>query len=107
MRPERRRLIGLEPHENFAVSLCASVAGGPVRQNRGVRVERNRENVFTVTATGQELSALVAGARLALDAMRASPDAPVTAIELLARVLDDFDRAREQLAEPPRKGDRP
>jgi len=78
----------------------------PVRQNRGVRVERNRENVFTVTATGQELSALVAGARLALDAMRASADAPATAIELLGRVLDDFDRSRARLAERPPNGDR-
>jgi hypothetical protein len=72
----------------------------------GVRVERNRENVFTVTATGQELSALVAGARLALDAMRASADAPASAIELLGRVLEDFDRSRERLAEPPPNGDR-
>ncbi len=90
----------------LAVSLCASSPAGTVRQNRGVRVERNRENVFTVTATGQELSALVAGARLALDAMRASPDAPATAIELLGRVLDDFDRSREWLSEPPPNGDR-
>jgi hypothetical protein len=70
-----------------------------------VRVERNRENIFTVTATGQELSALVAGARLALDAMRASADAPASAIELLGRVLDDFDQSRQRLAEPP-NGDR-
>jgi hypothetical protein len=89
----------------LAVSPGAFVAGRRVRQNRGVRVERNRENVFTVTATGQELSALLAGARLALDAMRASPEAPATAIELLGRVLDDFDRARERLSEPP-NGDR-
>jgi ABC-type transporter Mla subunit MlaD len=72
-----------------------------------MKVERTRENVFSVTATGPELSALVAGARLALDAMRASPDAPPAAIELLARVLDDFDRARERLAELPPDGDRP
>jgi hypothetical protein len=71
-----------------------------VRDNRGVKVERARENVFMVTATGSELSALMAGARLALDAMRASPDAPPTAIALLARVLHDFDRARERLSEP-------
>jgi hypothetical protein len=71
-----------------------------------VRVERTRENVFVVTATGQELSALVAGARLALDAMRASPDAPATAIELLGQVLDDFDRARERVSEPPTGGRR-
>jgi hypothetical protein len=69
-------------------------------------MERTRENVFTVTATGEELSALVAGARLALDAMRASPDAPATVIELLARTLDDFDRARERLSEPPDGGRR-
>jgi hypothetical protein len=75
-------------------------AATEVRDNRGVKVERARENVFTVTATGPELSALMAGARLALDAMRASPDAPPTAIELLARVLDDFDRARDRLSEP-------
>jgi hypothetical protein len=78
-----------------------------VRDNPGVKVERTRENVFTVTATGSELSALVAGARLALDAMRASPDAPATAIELLAGVLDDFDRARERLSELRSEGDRP
>ena len=71
-----------------------------------MRVERRRENVFTVTATGPELSALVAGARLALDVMRASPDAPASAVEL-GRVLDDFDRARERLSEPPSTGDRP
>ena len=69
-------------------------------------MERARENLFTVTATGQELSALIAGARLALDAMRASPDAPATAIELLGRVLDDFDRARERLSGPPPNGGR-
>jgi hypothetical protein len=71
-----------------------------------MRVERTRENVFTLSATGQELSALIAGARLALDAMRASPEAPASAIELLEQVLDDFDRARERLSEPPPGGDR-
>jgi hypothetical protein len=101
VRLTRRRAIGVE--QRLAVSLRASSTGA-VRQNRGVRVERHRENVFTVTATGQELSALVAGARLALDAMRASRDAPATAIELLGRVLDDFDRSRERLSEPPPNG---
>ncbi len=71
-----------------------------------MRVEQTRENVFTVTATGQELSVLVASARLALDAMRASGDAPPSAIELLARVLEDFDRARDRRSEPT-DGDRP
>jgi hypothetical protein len=97
---------GVEPPEGSPSSRQAR-RRRPVGCGRiaGVRVERNRENVFTVTATGQELSALIAGARLALDAMRASADAPASAIELLGRVLDDFDRSRERLAEPP-NGDR-
>ena len=60
-----------------------------------MRVERARGNVFTVTATSQELSALVAGARMALEAMRAAPEPPpAEAVEILPRVLGDFDRAR-------------
>jgi hypothetical protein len=74
-----------------------------------VRVVHARENVFEVTATGQELSALVAGARLALDVMRAAPDPPADAIKMLDRVLADFDqaRARSRLPEPPPDGGRP
>jgi hypothetical protein len=63
-----------------------------------MRMERERDNVFTITATSQELSALVAGARMSLDVMRTAPDPPADAIELLERVLEDFDRARERLA---------
>lgn len=60
-----------------------------------MHVRRVRENVFTVTATSQELSALVAGARMALELMRAAPDPPpAAAVEQLERVLADFDRAR-------------
>jgi hypothetical protein len=63
-----------------------------------MRVERARENVFTVTATSQELSALVAAARMAADAMRAAPQPPPReALETLERVLRDFDLARERL----------
>ena len=70
-----------------------------------MRMERARENVFTLTATSQELSALVAGARMALEAMRAAAEPPPRdAVELLARVLDDFDRARERLGADPRPG---
>ena len=65
-----------------------------------MRIERSRENVFTVTATSQELSALVAGARMALEAMRAAPEPPPKeAVEILERVLDDFDRARARLSD--------
>ena len=64
-----------------------------------MRIERSRENVFTVTATSQELSALVAGARMALEAMRAAPEPPPReAVEILERVLGEFDLARERLA---------
>jgi hypothetical protein len=65
-----------------------------------MRIERARENVFTVTATSQELSALVAGARMALEAMRAAPEPPpAEALKVLERVLGDFDRARARLSE--------
>jgi hypothetical protein len=65
-----------------------------------MRIERARENVFTVTATSQELSALVAAARMALEAMRAAPEPPPAAVlETLERVLSDFDRARDRLGE--------
>lgn len=70
-----------------------------------MRIERKRENVFTVTATGQELSALVAGARMALEAMRSAPEPPpAAAIEILDRVLADFDRARDRFTDEPRSG---
>jgi hypothetical protein len=71
-----------------------------------VRIEQTRENVFTVTATSQELSALVAGARMALEAMRSAPEPPpAEALEILERVLGDFDRARARLtSEPPTNG---
>jgi hypothetical protein len=65
-----------------------------------MRIERARDNVFTVTATGQELSALVAGARMSLDVMRAGPHPPpAEAVATLERVLGDFDRARARLAD--------
>lgn len=63
-----------------------------------MRIERARQNVFTVTATSQELSALVAGARMALEAMQAAPEPPPPAVaDALQRVLSDFDRARARL----------
>jgi hypothetical protein len=64
-----------------------------------MRVERTRENVFTVVATGPELSALIAAARMSLDVMHSAPEpVPGEAIELLERVLRDFDDARGRLA---------
>ena len=45
--------------------------------------------MFTLTATSQELSALVAAARMAFEAMRAAPEPPPPeALEVLKRVLD-------------------
>jgi hypothetical protein len=69
-----------------------------VRDNLRARIERSRDIVFTVTATSQELSALVAGARMALEALRAAPEPPpAEALATLERVLGDYDRARERL----------
>lgn len=71
----------------------------------GVHIEHTRENVFTVTATSQELSALVAGARMALEAMRSAPEPPpAAAIEILEQVLREFDIARARLTARPEGG---
>jgi hypothetical protein len=58
-----------------------------------VKVEQTRPNVFTLTATSQELSALVAAARMALDMMRGDPQAPPEPIQALERILRDYDAA--------------
>ena len=80
-------------------------AGGGTRHNVPVHIERSRENVFMVTATSQELSALVAGARMALEAMRSAPEPPPPeAVEILERVLREFDAARERLTAVPPDG---
>lgn len=52
-----------------------------------------RENSYTVTATRHELGALVAAARMAVDVMRADPDAPQEAVTFLEGVLADWDAA--------------
>jgi hypothetical protein len=39
-----------------------------------MRLERTREDMFTLTATGDDLLTLVAGARIGVDALRAAPD---------------------------------
>ena len=70
-----------------------------------MKVEQIRENVFTVTATSQELSALLAAARMAFEAMRSAPEPPpAVVLDALERVLSDFDRARERLDERSREG---
>jgi hypothetical protein len=69
-----------------------------------VKVERVRPNVFTLTAAGPEVSALIAGARMARDLLRNDPHAPREAIELLERVLADYDRALARLGDSPESG---
>jgi hypothetical protein len=62
-----------------------------------MKLEQIRPNVFRLTATSGELSALVAAARMALDVMRGDPHAPTETVELVDRVLRDYDGARERL----------
>jgi hypothetical protein len=66
-----------------------------------VHIERVRPNVLSVTLTTTELGALIAGARMALDALRAAPleAASSGAIETLEHVLADYDRVRNRLQE--------
>ena len=64
-----------------------------------MHIEPVRENVVSVTLTLTELGALIAGARMALDALRSAPlgSVPDDAIATLQRVLDDYDRVRERM----------
>ena len=62
-----------------------------------MKLEQLRPNVFQMTLASQELSALVAAARMAYDAMADDPAAPREAVDHLAGVLRDFDAARERL----------
>jgi hypothetical protein len=62
-----------------------------------VKLEQIRPNIFSLTATSHELSALVAAGRMAADAMQEDPKAPPEALELLNRVLREFDAARAGL----------
>ncbi len=62
-----------------------------------MKLRRERENVFTLTLTGQELSGLIAAARMAQEVVAQDPHAPDQAQALLDRLLDDFDAARERL----------
>jgi hypothetical protein len=72
-----------------------------------MKVTRARENVFALTLTGQELSALVAGARMALDIMERDPHAPREAVELLRGVVGDYDDALARLKAPDGRPGRP
>jgi hypothetical protein len=62
-----------------------------------VKLEQVRPNVFTVTLASQELSALVAAGRMAIEVMEHDPNAPPEARDLLGRVLRDYDAARKRL----------
>jgi hypothetical protein len=72
-----------------------------------LQIAHTRPNVFTVTATAQELSALVAAARMSVAAMEGDPHAPSEALELLRGVLDDYDRALDRLHERGEPSPRP
>lgn len=65
-----------------------------------MKLEQTRPNVFALTATSQELSGLVGAARMALGIMATDPDAPPEMVELVSRVLRDYDRAIARLQRP-------
>jgi hypothetical protein len=72
-----------------------------------VRIEQVRGNVFVLTLTSQELSALIAAGRMARDAMLDDPQAPAEAVGLLEHVLEDYDRAIARLKDEDGRTKRP
>jgi hypothetical protein len=72
-----------------------------------VKIEQVRGNVFVLTLTSQELSALIAAGRMARDAMLDDPHAPDEAVALLEHVLEDYDHAIAKLREEDGRPKRP
>jgi hypothetical protein len=72
-----------------------------------LKIAQTRPNVFTVTATAQELSMLIAAGRMSVAAMEEDPHAPTEALELLRSVLEDYDRALARLHEQGGRSSRP
>jgi hypothetical protein len=62
-----------------------------------MQLTRPRPTALTLTLTRQELAALFAAARLAVDALRADEQAPQEAVEALERIIDDYERALRRL----------
>jgi hypothetical protein len=58
-----------------------------------VKLEQTRDNVFQLTMTAQELSALVGAARMALEAMEQDERAPRELVDLLRRIIREYDSA--------------
>jgi hypothetical protein len=66
----------------------SQLAPNGVGDNSPMRIERERANVFWLTATSQELSVLVAAARMAFHAMQSAPEPPPPeALEVLSACL--------------------
>jgi hypothetical protein len=72
-----------------------------------LKLDQIRPNVFTLTATSQELAALVGAARMALDLMRSDPRVPRETLELVSLVLRDYDRALARHEEIDGRSSRP
>ena len=79
--------------------LIHSIAFAPREELTGQFVNTTRKgfatalDVSTYSLVALTRAALVAAARMALDLMRADPGAPAETLELLRRVLRDYDRA--------------
>ncbi len=58
-----------------------------------MKLTRSRSTALTLTLTGQELAALFAAARIALDVLHADEQTPREAIAALERIVHDYERA--------------
>ena len=62
-----------------------------------MKLARSRSNVLTLTLTSQELAALFAAVRMAIDTLDANPETPSDALALLRQLVRDYARAVERL----------
>jgi hypothetical protein len=62
-----------------------------------MKLARSRSNVLTLTLTSQELAALFAAARMALDALQANPETPRQSLAFLEQLVRDYRHAVQRL----------
>ena len=70
---------------------------GPRGSRHGMKLARSRSNVLTLTLTSQELAALFAAVRIALDALHANPETPRQSLAFLEHLVRDYTHAVERL----------
>lgn len=81
----------------MSASSCSRHDPTRLDSEHGMKLARSRSNVLSLTLTSQELAALFAAARIALDSLQASPETPQKSLDFLEQLVRDYTHAVERL----------